>query len=235
MSIFSAIGNAITGPFRGIGKLLQGDVGGMLGAFGDTVKVAAPFLAGPMGVPAAIGLGAAGGAAQTLDDPGNTPGRFLKGGVGGAAVGSLGGMGQWLANNASSIGGVAGSGAAPAGLDLGTYGTLQGGSPSLAGAAAAPSVAAAVPAVASAAAPAASVASGGGLLGRLSGIGKWLAGNAPLVTGLAGTGADIYGARLRSKEMDRQMAFQEEEARKQREQQQLQMLMSTMAAMRPRY
>ena len=96
MGIFGAIGKAITGPFRGIGKLLQGDVKGMLGAFGDTAKIAAPFLAGPLGLPAAIGIGAAGGAAQTLDDPDNSFGDFLKGGFGGGLVGSLGGIGKLI-------------------------------------------------------------------------------------------------------------------------------------------
>jgi len=86
MGIFGFLGKAITGPFRGIGKLLQGDVKGMLGAFGDTLKVGAPFIPG-MGVPAAIGLSALGGAAQTLDDPNQGVGNFLKNALAGGAWG----------------------------------------------------------------------------------------------------------------------------------------------------
>jgi len=165
MGIFSTIGNAITGPFRGIGNILQGKFGKGLAAFGDTLKVAAPVLgATGFGIPLAAGLGAAGGAMSSLDNPDTS---FLEGTVGGGAMGAAGGV--------------------------------------------------------------------AGAPGMLPKIGSWLSKNAPLVTGIAGTAADVYGANKRSQEMDRQMAFQEEEARKNRRQNELAMLMNTMASMRPRY
>ena len=60
MGLFGFLGKALTGPFRGIGKLFSGDIKGALGAWGDTLKVAAPFIPG-VGVPLGIALSAAGG------------------------------------------------------------------------------------------------------------------------------------------------------------------------------
>ena len=89
MGIFGAIGKAITGPFRGVGKLFSGDIKGALGAWGDTIKLGstvAGFIPG-VGIPIAMAGGALGGAMQTLDDPNQSAGAWLKNIAGGAAAG----------------------------------------------------------------------------------------------------------------------------------------------------
>jgi hypothetical protein len=118
MGLFGSIFKAVTGPFRGVGKLLTGDLRGAVGAFGDTAKVAAPIL-GATGVgllPAAL-IGAAGGAMQKADDPVGQRGfgDILSGAAGGAALGAGGHFAQGPLSAIGKMVGVGGgAGAAPA-------------------------------------------------------------------------------------------------------------------------
>jgi hypothetical protein len=89
MGLFDSIKNALTGPFRGIGKILSGDVKGALGAWGDTLKPVGMVLgATGVGAPIAIPMAAAGGAMQKLDDPNIGVGDVIAGGVTGGLSGA---------------------------------------------------------------------------------------------------------------------------------------------------
>ncbi len=209
MGILGSIVKGITGPIRAVGKALTGDFKGAVGALGDTVKPLS-FVAGATGVglPLAAAMGAAGGAMQKFDDEDFSLGSTVKGAVGGAAVGAGGhGVGQILSRGVPAL---ASSGAGGP--------IVPGGAP----------VSAVGNAVSSAASSVSTGASNvGSFLGKTAGdVGGFLAKNPAMVADVLGTGADVYGASQAGAAYDRQLTIDEEDRRKQRELQSLELLFS---------
>jgi hypothetical protein len=218
MGLFGFLGKAVTGPFRAVGKLVTGHPLEALGALGDTLKVAAPFIPG-VGIPAAIGLSALGGAMQTLDDPNKSAGAFLKNALAGGAVGGLGGIGKLLLTPAPNVGTMTAAAGAPAQTGMAGLGggVLTG-----------PGVQ-----LPSGLAPAATAA-GPGLLQKvgqgIQDIGSWTRGaagdvlnwaqaNPYLALGTMSTGANLLGGMQQAEMYNRELE-------EQRRQEQLQMLLN---------
>ena len=189
MGLFGSIKNAITGPFRAVGQLVQGKPRGFLGALGDTVKpaaVAASAIPGPhQGL--TIPLAAAGGAMQKFDDEGDR------------------GFGQILMGGAKGAGMAAGARLIPGAVDkfgsvTGLYGGAGGGATAVA-----PGMAEMMAAGGGAAAPttAATPAAGGG-------FGAFLKGNAPYLAQGMGAAATVYGAHEQGRALDEQLMFERE-------------------------
>ena len=200
MGLFGSIFKGLTGPFRGIGNLVQGKFKKALGAFGSTAKLAAPILgATGVGAPLAIGLGAAGGAAESWGEDKN----IIKGALGGAAGGAAGVAGRAAFASGGPLSGI------------GKFVTGGGGG---------------VGSVAGTAAEEVVEPLGGGAL-------SWLAKNPGVVTGVLGTGADVYGGYQQGKAADLEFKLREDELARRREEDErrdkrgrLQMLMSLYSA-----
>lgn len=209
MGLFGFLGKAITGPFRGVGKLLSGDVKGALGAFGDTLKVGAPFIPG-VGIPAAIGLSALGGGLQTLDDPNQ-------------------GVGDWLKNIG---GGAAWGGAAGGGLQ-GIKSLLSAGK-----AASAPVAMIDIPAAAPS--MAARVGQGIGMAGNwikdaAGNVLNWSSANPLIASQALSTGTGMIGAGQQQAMYNQQREEEQRRYEEAQRRQQLQQMIQMMSSFRPRY
>src|SRR5690606_27016684 len=91
-SFFKKLGDTISRPFRGIGRIVRGKLREGLEDIGHGAKNIAPVVLGATGVgfPAALAVGAAGGALERGVRKGADFGDMLSGAVGGAASGALG-------------------------------------------------------------------------------------------------------------------------------------------------
>ncbi len=189
MGLFSAIGSAISRPVRGLGRIARGKFRQGLGDIGAGVKTAAPLLAATTGIgaPLAIGLGVGGGAAKSFGEGGDF-GDVLKGAAGGGLAAGAAGIGRRLSGGANALrGGTAGIDAPIAGFGgLGAEGARE--------------VAGGI---------------GSGIGGRLAGIGRGVASfareNPVVASNLAGTAANVYGAREEGRAMDEELAFRREQ------------------------
>jgi len=207
MGLFGSIFKGVTGPLRGIGRVLKGDIKGAIGAFGDTASLAAPVLgATGVGAPLAIAAGAAGGAMQKFDDPDFNVGSVLRGAAGGAGRGAaLHGAGKLASSGISSVLAKGGSAVAPVsslpGSVAGAVPTSTAGSAStLSGVSAGlsrggPGLTVTAPQAAGVVSKAAGTVTenvGGGNF--LSGIGAFINKNPKVAAQILGTAADVYGA-----------------------------------------
>lgn len=226
MGLFGSIGRALTGPFRAIGKLVQGKPRDALGAFGDTLKpaaIVASAIPGPHQV-ATIPLAAAGGALQKFDDEGQRGlGQILMGGAQGATMAAGARALPGLVDKGAGLLGLGGGGGASAPIGS-MASTINQNLPSIA----------------------TQAAGGGGGGGFMGGLGSFIKGNPEVVTHGLGAAADVYGGYQQGKAMDeqlafereredRRMAFEEERERESRRRQELGMLMQAMTSFRPGY
>lgn len=112
MGFLKSIGNAIARPVRGLGRIARGKFREGLHDIGSTAKLAAPVLgATGVGMPAAAGLGAIGGALKSGTRKDASLGSTIEGAAGGGAAGALGSLGHKLLAPGSAVaGGVVGPG-----------------------------------------------------------------------------------------------------------------------------
>lgn len=215
MGLLGSVFRGVTGPLRGITRVLRGDIKGGLGAFGDTLSLAPVALgATGVGLPIAAGVGAAAGALQKFDDEDFSLGSV----VGGAAKGALTGAGtHGVGKGISGI--LSRGGAASAPIASAAPGSAIPESTSLVSRT--PNVASLGGRAGTAAGNIASTVGetvtdeGGG--GLLRGIGRFLAKHPDVPAEAISTGANLYGN-------ERALAFRREEAEKERQLDQLRML-----------
>lgn len=237
---FNWLKNAVTGPFRAIGQLVQGKPRGFLGALGDTVKpvgIAASAIPGPWQA-AGIPLAAAGGAMQKFDDEGQRNiGNILMGSAQGAGMAAGAGAVSGLARagyGAISGMGAGGTTAAPTLATTSPTALAQRAGLSMPGAATtATATPASMASLIESNMPSMAVNAGKGS-SMLSGIGKFLTGHPEIVTSALSTGADVYGAGMQGAALDRQLEFQREIERERQRQNEIGMLLQAIASMTPR-